>query len=110
MLPNYFQPHLRETTPHHLTNCHLSIHSLLPIILSRTMKVIVTGATGNAGGGIVKACLADDRITTVLILTRRNVAGDIESHPKVQVVMHRDFSAYPDELMQHLEGAEACIW
>lgn len=74
------------------------------------MKVIVTGATGTAGRGIVKACLADERITKVIILTRRNVAGDVESNPKVEVVMHRDFSQYPDELMQRLEGAEACLW
>ena len=74
------------------------------------MKVIVTGATGNAGGGMVKACLANERITKVLILTRRNVASDIESHPKVEVIMHDDFSTYPDELMQRLEGAEACLW
>ncbi|KAI9901114.1 hypothetical protein N3K66_002931 [Trichothecium roseum] len=74
------------------------------------MKVIVTGATGTAGRGIVKACLEDDRITEVIILTRRAVSGSVESHPKVQVVMHHDFSQYPDNLMDKLAGAEACLW
>ena len=74
------------------------------------MKVIVTGATGTAGRGIVQACLADERITKLTILTRRAVASEVESDPKVEVVMHHDFSQYPDELMQRLEGAEACLW
>jgi uncharacterized protein YbjT (DUF2867 family) len=74
------------------------------------MKVIVTGATGTAGRGIVQACLADDRITKIIILTRRAVARDVESSPKTEVVMHHDFSQYPDELMARLEGADACLW
>lgn len=78
-------------------------------ILSR-MKVIVTGATGTAGQGIVKACLADERITKVVILTRRAVAEEVETNPKVEVVLHDDFSQYPDELMKKLHGAEACLW
>ncbi|CAH0025303.1 unnamed protein product [Clonostachys rhizophaga] len=74
------------------------------------MKVIVTGATGTAGRGIIKACLADPRITKVVILARRAVAGEVESHPKTEVIMHHDFSHYPDELMERLVGAEACLW
>ncbi|CAH0058401.1 unnamed protein product [Clonostachys solani] len=74
------------------------------------MKVIVTGATGTAGRGITKACLADPRITKVVILARRAVAGEVESHPKTEVIMHHDFSHYPDELMERLVGAEACLW
>lgn len=74
------------------------------------MKVIVTGATGTAGKGIVKACLADQRIEKILILTRRAVAKDVEADPKVEVILHDDFSQYPEELMAKLEGAEACLW
>ncbi|KAH7324935.1 hypothetical protein B0I35DRAFT_172415 [Stachybotrys elegans] len=74
------------------------------------MKVIVTGATGLAGGGVVKQCLQDDRIDSLIILTRKHLSADVESNPKVQVIMHQDFSTYPDELMQKLQGADACIW
>jgi uncharacterized protein YbjT (DUF2867 family) len=74
------------------------------------MKVIVTGATGTAGQGIVKACLADNRISKVIILTRRAVAKEVEADSKVEVVLHDDFSHYPEELMQKLHGAEACLW
>ncbi|KAF7560643.1 hypothetical protein G7046_g3514 [Stylonectria norvegica] len=73
------------------------------------MKVIVTGATGAAGKEIVKNCIADARITKIVILTRRAVSGDVESHPKCEVVMHQDFSRYSDDLLRRLEGAEACL-
>ncbi|KOS22475.1 hypothetical protein ESCO_002088 [Escovopsis weberi] len=74
------------------------------------MKVIVTGATGTVGKAIVQQCLQDEHITTVIILTRRAVSMDFESHPKVQVVLHQDFSQYPAEMMRGFEGAEACLW
>ncbi|KAM4063980.1 NAD(P)H-binding domain-containing protein [Hirsutella rhossiliensis] len=74
------------------------------------MKVIVTGATGNAGRQIVQQCIDSPRITKVVILTRRAVSGEVESHPKVEVVMQQDFSHYTEAVMSRLEGAEACLW
>ncbi|RSL63073.1 hypothetical protein CEP54_005438 [Fusarium duplospermum] len=74
------------------------------------MKVIVTGATGLVGREIVQQCLSDPRITKVVILTRRAVSMDIESHPKADVVMLQDFSRYSDDLLSRLDGASACLW
>ena len=74
------------------------------------MKVVVTGATGTAGVEIVKQCIADPRITQIVIITRTNVRGDVESHPKVEVNLHTDFAHYSEALLQRLEGAEACLW
>lgn len=74
------------------------------------MKIVVAGATGEAGRGIVSACLADERITEIIIITRRSVAPEVEQHPKVEVIYHKDFSTYPEELMEQLHGAEACFW
>ncbi|KPM33878.1 hypothetical protein AK830_g12694 [Neonectria ditissima] len=74
------------------------------------MKVIVTGATGLVGKEMVRQCLADPRITKVVILTRRAVSMDVESHPKTEVVMHQDFSRYSDDLLRRLQGASACLW
>ena len=74
------------------------------------MKVIVTGATGMAGREVVKRCLEEERITELVILTRSPLADAIESHSKAHVIMHNDFSIYPDDLMERLAGAEACIW
>ncbi|KAH6609844.1 hypothetical protein Trco_003190 [Trichoderma cornu-damae] len=74
------------------------------------MKVIVAGVTGNAGGEIVSHCFADERVAKVIILTRKAVPIDIESHPKAEVVMHQDFSQYPEDMMRRFEGAEICLW
>ncbi|KHN99372.1 NAD(P)-binding domain protein [Metarhizium album ARSEF 1941] len=74
------------------------------------MKVIVTGPTGRAGQEVVKKCLEDERITKVVILTRRGLSGEIESHPKADVIMHQDFTQYSDYLVRRMQGAEACIW
>jgi uncharacterized protein YbjT (DUF2867 family) len=74
------------------------------------MKVIVAGATGLAGQGIARAALEDERISKVLIITRRAAAKDIESNPKSEVILHQDFSTYPEDLLKKLEGAEACLW
>ncbi|KAH7213908.1 hypothetical protein BKA60DRAFT_542533 [Fusarium oxysporum] len=74
------------------------------------MKVVVTGATGMVGNEIVKHCLADARITKVVILTRKAVSMDIESHPKADVIMIQDFARYSDEVLRRLEGSSACLW
>lgn len=74
------------------------------------MKVIVTGATGMAGRAIVKQCIADDRITKLIVLTRKALPAEIENSAKTEVVLHDDFSNYPESILQKLTGAEACIW
>lgn len=77
---------------------------------TQQMKVVVTGATGTVGNEIVKHCLADARITKVVILTRKAVSMDIESHPKADVIMIQDFARYSDEVLRRLEGSSACLW
>jgi uncharacterized protein YbjT (DUF2867 family) len=74
------------------------------------MKVVVIGATGLCGGHAFRACLDNERITKVLVITRRAPAEDIASNSKVEVIIHKDFSTWPDEIMKKLDGVEACLW
>lgn len=74
------------------------------------MKVIIAGVTGRAGREALKSCLDNDRITKLVVLTRKGLSGEIESHPKVDLVLHQDFTQYSEYLIQRLQGAEACIW
>ncbi|KAG9258828.1 uncharacterized protein F5Z01DRAFT_5044 [Emericellopsis atlantica] len=74
------------------------------------MKVIIAGATGTAGRGITQVCLADPRVTKILILTRRQPSKEVASHDKVEVIIHEDFSTWPSSVLEKLEGAEACLW
>lgn len=74
------------------------------------MKIVVAGATGKAGSAIVRECLSDDRVSKVYILTRRSLADDVQKDPKVEVILHQDFTSYSDEVLDRLSGASACLW
>jgi hypothetical protein len=74
------------------------------------MKVILTGATGFVGGEALKRAVAHPGISEVLVLTRRDLAAEQKASEKVKVILHADFAAYPDAVLEQLAGAEACIW
>jgi len=74
------------------------------------MKVIVTGVTGLVGSTVLKQCIKDSRITSVVALSRRELPAEISGDKKVKVIIHEDFSQYPDELLKEMNGAEACLW
>jgi len=70
------------------------------------MKVIVTGVTGMVGEGVMHICLGDDRISEVLVLTRKSVGI---THPKLKEVVHPDFyNLAPVE--DKLKGYDACFF
>ncbi|KAJ9642086.1 hypothetical protein H2204_002455 [Knufia peltigerae] len=74
------------------------------------MKVIVTGATGFIGKQVVVQCIQNPTITSVIVLTRREIDKNLSSDPKVQVIIHQDFETYPQELLHQLQGSQGCIW
>jgi len=70
------------------------------------LNVILTGATGMVGEGVLDECLKNDRIEKVLVIGRR--ACQI-THPKVTEIIHQDFfdlSAVEDQL----RGYHACFF
>jgi NAD dependent epimerase/dehydratase family enzyme len=72
------------------------------------MHLILTGATGLVGAGVLHNMLHVPAVTKVSILSRRPVPM-AEGHPKANVIIHKDFTNYPSELLSQLEGAEgAC--
>lgn len=71
------------------------------------MKVIITGATGRIGGAALQSALSNPTITTVVVLSRRDI--DI-SHAKLQTIIKKEYTQYSTEELAQLEGAEACIW
>jgi hypothetical protein len=74
-----------------------------------TMKVVLTGATGFIGGGVLRRCLRLPSITSLVVLSRRELP-DAPADPKLKVVIHDDFLRYPDSVLSHTAGADACIW
>jgi len=70
------------------------------------MKVIVYGATGMIGQGVVIECLEDDSIEKILVVTRRPLE---EKHEKIEELILEDFLDYSG-LEEQLAGYDACIY
>ncbi|KAF2165879.1 hypothetical protein M409DRAFT_23610 [Zasmidium cellare ATCC 36951] len=71
--------------------------------------IILTGATGTAGAGILAHALTVPTIAKISILSRRPVKL-AENQPEATVILHKDFTTYPPDVLSQLSGATACIW
>ena len=70
------------------------------------MKVILFGATGMVGSGVLAECLADPRVTEVVSIVRQ--AGGV-THPKLREARHADFFDYTS-LREAFLGTGACFF
>lgn len=70
------------------------------------MKVILFGATGMVGAGVLRECLKEDRITSVLSVSR--VRTGI-AHPKLREHIRSDFLNFEDA-REDLSRAGACFF
>lgn len=68
------------------------------------MKVIITGATGMVGKGILFECLDHEQISQVLSISRRRLGIE---HPKLIELIHDDFSEF-SSVSEELKGYDAC--
>jgi len=73
------------------------------------MHLILTGATGLVGSGVLNHMLQTPSITQISILSRRPVA-QAEGHPKAKVIIQEDFSSYSEDVLRELKGAEGVVW
>lgn len=71
------------------------------------MKIILTGATGRIGGAALQSALSNPAITSVVVLSRRDIDNQ---HAKLQTIIKKDYTQYSAGELAQLEGAEACIW
>ncbi|KAH7101199.1 hypothetical protein BKA62DRAFT_749897 [Auriculariales sp. MPI-PUGE-AT-0066] len=77
------------------------------------MQLIISGATGQVGSGLLCACLTSPRITKLSILSRR--AFELPTGPgldvsKATIIVHKDFLNYPSEVLEQLKGATGAVW
>lgn len=68
------------------------------------MKVIVTGASGMIGKGVLLECLDHKNIKEVLSIGRKTL--DL-NHPKLKQLIHKNFSEF-DSVKNELTGFNAC--
>lgn len=69
------------------------------------MKIIVTGATGMVGKGVLLECLDSEEVTEVLSIGRISLEID---HPNLKELIHKDFSEF-DSVANQLTGYDACF-
>ncbi len=68
------------------------------------MKVIITGASGMIGKGVLLECLDHPEVTEVLSIGRRSLEIN---HPKLRELIHKDFSEF-ESVADKLRGYDAC--
>lgn len=71
-----------------------------------TLKVIVTGATGMVGEGVLFECLQNEKVAEVLIISRRHY--ELE-HPKLKELRVPDFMKL-DSFSEQIKGYDACFF
>src|SRR4030095_4289750 len=70
------------------------------------IRVIITGATGMVGEGVLLECLQNERVSEVLLVNRRHY--DLE-HPKLKEVIVPDFFQI-EGFSESLKGYDACFY
>lgn len=70
------------------------------------MKVILFGATGMVGQGVLRECLLDDGIESVLAIGRTSLGL---SHPKLRELLRNDLFDFGGVAME-LQGYDACFF
>lgn len=73
---------------------------------ARKMKVLIFGATGMVGQGVLRECLAADDVVSVTAIGRAPV--DMQ-HPKLHQIIHADLFDLR-AIEPHLRGFDACFF
>lgn len=70
------------------------------------MRILIFGATGSAGGSVLRACLASPAVEEVRAVVRRPLPLE---DPKLRVFVHGDFLDY-SKIADAFAGVDACLF
>ncbi len=70
------------------------------------VKLIITGATGMVGEGVLHECLLSDDIMEVLVVNRKPCGV---SHPKLKEIVHKNFYDLTP-IKEQLQGYDGCLF
>ena len=70
------------------------------------MKVILLGATGMVGQGVLRECLLDPEVESILVLGRRSIE---QHHEKLREIVHTDLSDL-SAIEGSFSGYDACFF
>jgi uncharacterized protein YbjT (DUF2867 family) len=70
------------------------------------MNVILFGASGMVGQGVLRECLLDPEVTSVVSIVRSSTA---QQHPKLREIVHKNFLDF-SPIEPELSGLDACFF
>ena len=70
------------------------------------MRVVIFGASGMVGKGVLHECLDHEEVSSIVVIGRSPCGLD---HPKVEEIIHRDFMDY-GPIEDSLGGFDACFF
>jgi uncharacterized protein YbjT (DUF2867 family) len=70
------------------------------------MNIVLFGASGMVGQGVLRECLRDERVTSVTAVGRSPLGL---AHPKLREIVHRDFADF-SALADDFKAADACLF
>jgi uncharacterized protein YbjT (DUF2867 family) len=70
------------------------------------MRVILFGASGMVGQGVMRECLLDPEVTAILSIVRSRSG---QQHPKLREIVHQDFLDF-SSLEHEMAGFDACFF
>lgn len=70
------------------------------------MKIIITGASGMVGEGVLQECLSNPVIEKVIVIGRKPCGY---SHDKLKEIIHQDFNDIKS-IVDQLKGFDACFF
>jgi uncharacterized protein YbjT (DUF2867 family) len=70
------------------------------------MKIVILGATGSAGGCVLRVCLGAGAVTEVRAIVRRPLGF---AHPKLREVTHDNFTDFTTTA-DAFTGVDACFY
>jgi nucleoside-diphosphate-sugar epimerase len=74
--------------------------------MGQAVKILLYGATGAAGGAVVRACLNAPMVREVRAISRRPLAL---AHEKLRAFVHKDFLDY-SAIPEAFTGIDACLF
>lgn len=73
---------------------------------SKSLNVVIFGATGMVGSGVIRECITNPSISSVISVNRRST--NIK-HDKITEIIHQDFLDY-SAIESSLTGLDACFY
>lgn len=70
------------------------------------IKVIITGATGMVGEGVLQECITNSKVEKILLVNRKPSGY---THPKVEELIHSDLSDL-SPVSEKIKGYDACYF